>query len=109
MQNKYPDIEYGTGKGKLANLQKGFGYSFFLTLLPFVLVYGKILPRTFNIAAISIAAIIQIVLQLHYFLGIGGSGKERWSLISLIFTFLIMTIFIGGTLWVMFTLNYRMM
>ena len=109
MQNKYPEIENNTGKMKLADHQTGFIFSFFLTIIAFVLVYFRLLPRTFNIAIISIAATIQILLQLHYFLGVGGARKERWNLISLIFTFLIMTIFIGGTLWVMFTLNYRMM
>jgi cytochrome o ubiquinol oxidase operon protein cyoD len=109
MHNKYPDNENDTKKRWLANHQKGFVFSIFLTLLPFALVYGKLLPRTFTILTISIAAIIQILLQVHYFLGVDGAQKERWNLISLIFTFLIMTIFIGGTLWVMFTLNYRMM
>jgi cytochrome o ubiquinol oxidase operon protein cyoD len=109
MNNKFSDNENDTGKGWLADNQKGFVASFFLTLIPFVLVYFKLLPLTFTISAVSIAGIIQIMLQLHYFLGVGGTEKEQWNLISLIFTFLIMTIFIGGTLWVMFTLNYRMM
>ena len=109
MHNNYPDNENNTGKGWLADHQKGFAFSFFLTILPFVLVYFKVLPRTFTMLAISVTAIIQILLQLHYFLGVGGTQKENWNLISLIFTFLIMAIFIGGTLWVMYTLNYRMM
>ena len=109
MNNKYPDNESNTGKGWFADHQKGFAFSFLITLLPFTLVYTRLLSRTFTIAGIAIAAIIQILLQLHYFLGVGGTHKERWNLVSLIFTFLIMTIFIGGTLWVMFTLNYRMM
>ena len=109
MHDKYTDNENDTKKRWLANHQKGFTFSLFLTLLPFALVYGKLLPRTFIIAGISIAAVVQILLQIHYFLGVDGTQKERWNLISLIFTFLIMMIFIGGTLWVMFTLNYRMM
>ena len=109
MQNKYTGNENETIKGRLADHQKGLIFAFFLTLLPFVMVYGRLLPRTFNLAVIGIAGIIQILLQLHYFLGVGGSKKEQWNLISLIFTALIMAIFIGGTLWVMFTLNSRMM
>ena len=109
MQNKYPENENHTGKMKLAEHQTGFILSFFLTIIAFALVYYRLLPRTFNMAVISIVATIQILIQLHYFLGVGGARKERWNLVSLIFTFLIMTIFIGGTLWVMITLNYRMM
>ena len=109
MQGKYPDNENDITKGLLTDHQKGFIFSFCLTILPFGLVYFKLLPRPFIIWGISFAGVIQILLQLHYFLGVGGAQKERWNFISIIFTFLIMAIFIGGTLWVMFTLNYRMM
>jgi len=109
MNNKYPVNENDTKKGRLANHQKGFIFSFFLTLIPFAMVYAKLLSNSLNVSVICIAGIIQILLQIHYFLGVDGSQKERWNLMSLIFTFLIITIFIGGSLWVMFTLNYRMM
>jgi cytochrome o ubiquinol oxidase operon protein cyoD len=109
MHNKYPENESETRKGWLADHQKGLVFAFLLTLLPFVMVYGKLLSSSLNVAGIWIAGIIQILLQLHYFLGVGASQKEGWNLISLIFTFLIMAIFIGGTLWVMYTLNSRMM
>ena len=107
MDSKYQNNDIK--RKKPADHQMGFILSIILTLLPFVMVYGRLLPRTLNMAGICIAAIIQIMLQLHYFLGVGGKRKEDWNLVSILFTFLIMTIFIGGTLWVMYTLNYRMM
>jgi len=33
----------------------------------------------------------------------------RWNVLALVFTVLIITIFIGGTLWIMSNLHYRMM
>ena len=109
MQNKHNSKAKTMKKRGLADHQKGLICAFFLTLLPFVMAYGKLMPQPLNAAGICVAAIIQILLQLHYFLGVGGTHKAQWNLISLIFTVLIMTIFIGGTLWVMYTINYRMM
>ena len=108
MNSKYPDTENNTGVG-VPDFQKGVGFCIVLTLIPFAAVYWELLPRTFGILLICIAGIAQILLQFHYFLGVDGSRKERWNLISLILTIIIMSIFIGCTLWVMYTLNYRMM
>ena len=52
---------------------------------------------------------MQILVHLHYFLHLDVSSEKRWNVLALLFTFSIMTIFVGGTLWVMYTLNYRMM
>jgi cytochrome o ubiquinol oxidase operon protein cyoD len=46
---------------------------------------------------------------LHYFLHLDTSSAARWNVLALIFTFLIMILFVGGTLWIMSNLNYRMM
>jgi cytochrome o ubiquinol oxidase operon protein cyoD len=61
------------------------------------------------VRGICSAGIVQILVHLHYFLHLDLSSEKRWNVLSLLFTFLIMTIFVGGTLWDMYTLNYRMM
>ena len=109
MHSKYPENENYTMERKFAGHRAGFVFSILLTAVPFILVYGKLLSRNLIVAGICLAGIIQILVQLHYFLGLGGSRKEGWNLISILFTLLIMIFFIGGTLWVMYTLNYRMM
>ncbi len=109
MHSKYPENENHAMERRFTGHRAGFVFSILLTAVPFILVYGRLLSRNLILAGICAAGIIQILVQLHYFLGVGGSKKEQWNLITLIFTVLIMAIFIGGTLWVMFTLNSRMM
>ena len=109
MHSKYPENEDNTMVRKFTGHRAGFVFSVLLTVVPFIMVYGKLLSRNLILAGICVAGIIQILVQLHYFLGLGGSRKESWNLISILFTLLIMIIFIGGTIWVMYTLNYRMM
>ena len=62
-----------------------------------------------TIVAIFAAGLVQILVHLHYFLHLDVSSAARWNVVALIFTILILTLFVGGTLWIMWTLNYRMM
>jgi cytochrome o ubiquinol oxidase subunit IV len=55
------------------------------------------------------AGIVQILVHLHYFLHLDTSSAARWNLLAMMFTLLILALFVGGTLWIMFNLNYRMM
>jgi cytochrome o ubiquinol oxidase subunit IV len=58
---------------------------------------------------IIVAAIAQILVHLHYFLHLRKSSDARWNIMALIFTVLIIALFIGGSLWIMYNMNYRMM
>ncbi len=79
------------------------------TLLGISLVMsGAWSPRT-ALAGIFIAGILQILVHLHYFLHLDASSAARWNVAALVFTILIMILFVGGTFWIMYTLNYRMM
>ena len=55
------------------------------------------------------AAVVQMLVHLHYFLHLDRSSSARWNVLALLFTLLIMFIFVGGSIWIMFDLNYRMM
>ena len=99
----------GAGRGSLKTYAIGFILSVFLTVIPFGLVMSGAVPRNVMVWGICSAGILQILVHLHYFLHLDNSSEARWNLVVLLFTFLIMVIFIGGTVWIMFTLNYRMM
>jgi cytochrome o ubiquinol oxidase subunit IV len=55
------------------------------------------------------AAAVQIVVHLHYFLHLDTSSTMRWNVLALVFALLIMILFVGGTIWIMYHLKYRMM
>jgi heme/copper-type cytochrome/quinol oxidase subunit 4 len=48
-------------------------------------------------------------VHLHYFLHLNTSSEARLNVLGLVFTILIMLLFVGGSLWIMYNLNYRVM
>jgi cytochrome o ubiquinol oxidase subunit IV len=99
----------GAGRGSLKSYLTGFILSLILTAIPFALVMSGAWPVSTTLAVIVIAGLVQILTHLHYFLHLDTSSAERWNVLALIFTILIMILFVGGSLWIMYTLNYRMM
>jgi cytochrome o ubiquinol oxidase operon protein cyoD len=99
----------GAGRGSLKSYGIGFVLSLVLTVIPFALAMSGAVSRSVAITGICGAGLVQILVHLHYFLHLDSSSEERWNLLAILFTTFIMTIFVVGTLWVMFTLNSRMM
>jgi cytochrome o ubiquinol oxidase subunit IV len=99
----------GASTGSFKSYLTGFVPSLILTAIPFALVMSGGWSSSAAIAVICIAGIVQILAHLHYFLHLDTSSEERWNVLAMIFTLLIMVLFVGGTLWIMFNLNYRMM
>jgi cytochrome o ubiquinol oxidase subunit IV len=99
----------GASVGSLKSYLTGFVLSLILTAIPFALVMSGTLSSSAILAGIFSAGIVQILVHLHYFLHLDTSSEERWNVLAMIFTLLIIVLFVGGTLWIMFNLNYRMM
>ena len=99
----------GMSRGTLSSYLTGFILALILTAMPFALVMSGVLSSQATIAAILVAGIVQILVHLHYFLHLDTTSAARWNVAALMFTILILTLFVGGTLWIMWTLNYRMM
>ena len=99
----------GAGKGTLTGYVTGFILSVILTGIAFWLVMDGSMAKSTTLIVIFAAAVAQILVHLHFFLHLSSSSTARWNILSLIFTVLIMVLFVGGTLWIMYSLNYRMM
>ena len=99
----------GVGRGSLKSYLTGFILSLIWTAIPFSLEMSGAWPPQAALAGIFIAGALQILVHLHYFLHLNSSSAARWNVAALVFTILIMILFVGGTLWIMYTLNYRMM
>ncbi len=99
----------GAGRGSLKSYLTGFILSLILTAIPFAFVMSGRWSVSATLAVILIAGLAQILAHLHYFLHLDTSSAERWNVLALIFTILIMILFVGGSLWIMFNLYHRMM
>ena len=98
----------GANSGTLMAYTKGFILSIVLTAIPFALVIRGVLPRTGTLVAIFSTGVVQILVHLYYFLHLNTSSKARWNLMAMLFALLIMILIVGGTIWIMYHLNYRL-
>jgi cytochrome o ubiquinol oxidase subunit IV len=104
-----PSGSFGASRGSLKAYLTGFLLSLILTAIPFALMRRGVLSSRAILAGIFVAGLVQILVHLHYFLHLDTSSAARWNVLAMIFTLLIMALFVGGTLWIMHNLNYRMM
>lgn len=88
----------------------GFLLSALLTAIPFWLVMSGVLANAQTTAIIVVAlAFVQIVVHTLFFLHVNTKAEGGWTLMALIFTVVIVTIVIAGSLWIMYHLNNNMM
>jgi cytochrome o ubiquinol oxidase operon protein cyoD len=61
------------------------------------------------VAVIAVAAVLQILVHLRFFLRLDAAEAPRETLLALGFAGLLIVIMVGGSLWIMFDLHQRMM
>ncbi len=91
----------------LKNYTIGFALSIFLTLLAYYITANQLHTGNKLIAAIIVLAFVQALVQLFFFLHIGQETKPRWNFMVFLSTVFVILIVIGGTIWIMTSLNYR--
>ena len=87
----------------------GFSLAVLFTLISFAFVMMDQVPKKVAFIGLSIAAALQMLVHVRYFLHLDNSREQRWNLVLFVFTAVLVFIFVGGTIWVMYTLNSRMM
>ncbi len=87
----------------------GLGLSIALTLLSYLFGVYKVLPLNYTYIAITAFAVIQLIVQIVYFLHINSDGKPHWNMVSFVFALIMIFIVVAGSLWVMYNLNENMM
>lgn len=86
----------------------GFVLSVVWTLLAYVIITMHIFTSTMSIVAVTALAILQLVTQLVFFLHLGRGKDSRWNIMALLFMLMILVIIVGGSIWIMYNLNYNM-
>jgi cytochrome o ubiquinol oxidase subunit IV len=88
----------------------GFWLSVLLTAIPFYLVMSGAVQNKEATAVLLVAfAAVQIVVHMICFLHMNGKSENGWTMLSLIFTVIVVGIVLSGSLWVMYHLNVNMM
>lgn len=100
---------HGNAHGSLKSYIVGFLLSLALTLASFGAVMTDLVPREARIAALVVLCVVQLMVQLVYFLHLGGSKEQRDNSGVFICTVLLIAIIVAGSLWVMHNANENMM
>ncbi|MCC2666523.1 MAG: cyoD [Gammaproteobacteria bacterium] len=80
-----------------------------LTVAAFGIVEKRLLSEAGLFIALAALAIVQLIVQVVCFLRMNASHEGQSGLMSFLFTLLVAAILVGGTLWIMYNLNYYMM
>ncbi|HEX5429471.1 MAG TPA: cytochrome o ubiquinol oxidase subunit IV [Patescibacteria group bacterium] len=86
----------------------GLLLSIFLTLLAYKLVVDQTFAGNKLIFAILTLALVQLVVQLIFFLHVGSEPRPHWNLAMFVSTVGLILIIVVGSLWIMANLNYNM-
>ena len=93
----------------IMNANLGLGFSILLTVTAFVLaathlVYGPSIP-----VALIVLAVAQMGVHLVFFLHITTGSDNTNNVLALAFGVLIVTLVLGGSIWIMSNLSHNMM
>jgi cytochrome o ubiquinol oxidase operon protein cyoD len=86
----------------------GFLLSLLFTFIPYQLVVNEILTGSMLLAAIIGCAMVQLVIQVVFFLHLGREKKPRFNLFFLLGTIGIIMIVVLGSIWIMNHLHHNM-
>lgn len=104
------NIDYGTGSKKLSIYLIGIFLCVIFTLIPFYLVMVPTFTRGLTFAVIYIFAVLQFFVQVTCFLRLNNHTEQsKMNVMTFLFTLLILVVVIGGSLWIMWNLDYNMM
>jgi len=87
--------------GSLKSYVLGFILSIVLTVIPLVAVLNNMFSKQATIVVILITAILQLLVQLLFFMHLREEEKPRYNLISLIFAILLLLTIVIGSIWIM--------
>jgi cytochrome o ubiquinol oxidase operon protein cyoD len=98
---------HGGAHGSRKSYIIGFLLAMALTIVPFGLVMTHASIGTPLL--IAMFAMAQILVHLVYFLHVNRSEEQRWNLMALVFTGIVLCIILGGSIWIMHNLYVNMM
>lgn len=95
--------------GTASSLVIGFVLSVLLTLSSYFVVVERLVPAAFVVAVVLFLALIQLIIQMIFFLHLDKEAGPRWNLAVFISTVSIILLIVGASIWIMHNMNYNMM
>ena len=105
---KNDDIKVKEPYSGVTSYVLGFIFALILTWIAYVIVVNHLLSGPMLIGTIMGLALVQLLVQLVFFLHFGRDKDARWHGPALYFMLIILVIIVAGSLWIMANLNYNM-
>lgn len=86
----------------------GFLLSIALTVEAYLLTVSHTFSSHVLMIVVLLLAIVQLLVQLLFFLHLDRAAKSPWNIIIFLFMGLVVSILVFGSLWIMQNLNYHM-
>ena len=102
-------MKYGAKAKTLKSYLLGLFLSLLFTFTAFGLIANHVLSDTASYITITALAIAQLFAQVICFLRMNTSEEGMWNTMPFLFTFVIVGVLVGGSLWIMYNLNINMM
>ncbi len=99
-----PKDEHGSIKSYVI----GFILSLIFTFIPYYLVVNQVTTGTWLFITILVIAVIQMIIQVTFFLHLGRGPKPNWNLFFFISTVGIILVVVGGSVMIISQLHYNM-
>jgi cytochrome o ubiquinol oxidase operon protein cyoD len=103
------DASHEASHGSIKSYSIGFALSLILTLASFGVVMSGLVPHELRLTAIVALALVQLLVQLIYFLHMGTARDQRENTAVFGVTAVLIAIVVAGSLWVMHNANENMM
>jgi len=102
-----PQLEHRHSPVPYISYVIGFVLSVIATLMAYWLVVADIFSGNQAVIIILSIAVVQLIVQLVFFLHIGRGS--RWKLATFILAIIFVVMLVAGTIWIMNNLDYNMM
>ncbi|GLQ51395.1 cytochrome o ubiquinol oxidase subunit IV [Dyella flava] len=108
-QHGHSNAHQHNAHGTLKSYTVGFVLSLVLTVLSFGCVMSGAVPQHLVVPGIVVFCVVQLLVQLVFFLHMGTAPEQRSNLSIGVFSLLIIAIVVVGSVWVMHNMNAHMM
>lgn len=102
-------MKYGAKPKTLTSYLIGLFLSLLFTFTAFALIGLHLVDVETAYIAITALAVAQLFAQVIFFLRLNNTSEGRWNTLPFVFTLIIVSILVGGSLWIMYNLNVNMM
>lgn len=94
--------------GSMASYVVGFILSLIFTAIPYYMVVNKTVTGTALLTTIMAFAVMQMLIQIFFFLHLGRGSKPMYNVVFFGATVVTILIVVVGSIWIMDHLNYNM-